>query len=156
MPSDWQLANKFPVLQMVCEKLIECQLQEMEILSAVDVPDMKALVKLTQPGPFSDRTIEFGTFRGIRDGARLVAMAGERMKIAGGFDEVSGVCTHPDFQGRGFGHALTCAVAKQIIEQGNTPFLHVRTDNLAAIHTYESIGFKPRREFCFAIIRRNN
>ena len=154
LPPDWELRTKFAVVQMVCEKLLDCETYKMEVLTKEDVPEMIALVKLTQPGPFAERTIEFGTFQGIRNGAKLVAMAGERLKIAGGFDEVSGVCTHPDYQGRGYGRALTYAVAKRISEMGNTPFLHVRADNAVAIRTYESLGFVHRRHFVFAVIRK--
>ena len=156
VPPDWQMSNKFLVAQMVCEKLLECRTFDMEVLTKKDVPDMIALVKLTQPGPFAERTIEFGTFRGIRDGARLVAMAGERIKIDGGLDEVSGVCTHPDYQGRGYGKALTHASAAGILDKGNTPFLHVRADNVAAIKTYETIGFVQRRNFWFAIVKKKD
>lgn len=153
VPPDWECRVTFAVTQMVCEKLIDCKSHEMEVLTTADVGQMKALVKLTQPGPFSDRTIEFGTFLGVKDGAKLVAMAGERMKIEGDFDEVSAVCTHPDYQGRGYARALTHAVAKRIYETGHTPILHVRSDNLAGIRSYESIGFVARRQFCFAVVR---
>ena len=42
-----------------------------------------------------------GRFVGIRVEGQLAAMAGERMRIPG-YTELSGVCTHPDFRGRGF------------------------------------------------------
>ena len=58
------------------------------------------LALLTKPGPFGLRTIELGEYFGVFEGDRLVAMAGERMH-APGLREVSGVCTHPDQQGKG-------------------------------------------------------
>jgi ribosomal protein S18 acetylase RimI-like enzyme len=63
------------------------------------------LAKLTNPGPFGLRTIELGEYFGCFEGPRLIAMAGERM-CAGPFREISGVCTHPDFQGRGLARRL--------------------------------------------------
>jgi hypothetical protein len=54
------------------------------------------LATLTRPGPFGPRTVELGDYLGLFDGGRLVAMAGERM-AAGGWREVSGVCTQMGF-----------------------------------------------------------
>ena len=68
-------------------------------LTPADVPDMLQLVELTKPGPFFPRTIELGSYIGIRTGGRLIAMAGERMRFPG-FTEISAVCTHPDHRGR--------------------------------------------------------
>ena len=78
---------------------------EVAVLSATDVGKMLALVELTHPGPFRERTIELGTYVGVRQHGRLVAMAGERMWI-GDHREVSAVCTHPEAQGRGLARAL--------------------------------------------------
>ena len=111
-----------------------------------DVPDMLALVELTQPGPFRSRTIELGRFIGIREGGRLVAMAGERMWI-GSCREVSGVCTHPDAQRRGYAKALMARVINRMLRAGETPFLHVESTNVRAIDVYGALGFTKRAEF---------
>ena len=42
---------------------------------------MLALTKLTNPGPFAPRTIDFGHYYGVFDGDKLVAMAGQRLHI---------------------------------------------------------------------------
>jgi predicted GNAT family acetyltransferase len=125
-----------------------------EPLSAADAAEMVALATLTQPGPFRIRTHELGAFSGIRHDGRLVAMAGERMKLDG-YTEVSGVCTHPDFRGRGYGAALSHAVAARIRDRGETPFLHARAANTAAISLYESLGFKLRRDMTVTVLRRS-
>ena len=44
---------------------------------------MLALVAATAPGPFGRRTPLLGRYLGIRDGGRLVAMAGERLRVPG-------------------------------------------------------------------------
>jgi predicted GNAT family acetyltransferase len=152
-PPLFECRTKSPAAQMICNKLIDCKTHPMQILTKADVPEMTALARLTQPGPFSDRTIEFGVFLGIKDGSKLVAMAGERMKLPG-YDEVSAVCTHPDYQGRGYARALVHAVAERIIERGSIPMLHVKADNIAGIRTYQSIGFDIRRQFYFSLLRR--
>ena len=78
---------------------------ENRALGLHESPEMIELTTLTKPGPFGPRTHELGTYIGIRDGARLAAMAGERLKVPG-FTEISAVCTHPDFLGKGFAGVL--------------------------------------------------
>lgn len=113
-------------------------------LGAADVPAMTALVALTKPGPFAERTHELGTFLGIRSGGHLVAMTGERMK-PGRFTEMTAVCVHPDHRGRGYAQALLAAVARQIEARGEVPFLHVFASNAAAIALYRRQGMRIRR-----------
>jgi len=153
IPANWQVLEQFDVAQMVLEQLAQRTLPHYDILTEADVPEMMELVKLTRPGPFARRTREFGTFIGIRHEDRLIAMAGERMKIDG-HDEVSAVCTHPDYQGRGYARGLVSAVAGAIVDRGHRPFLHVRSANLAGIKSYQSVGFAVRREFCFTVLKR--
>lgn len=116
-----------------------------EPLTEADAAEMLALAKLTEPGPFTLKAQALGTFYGIRIDGRLAAMTGERMKVAG-FGEVSGVCTHPDFRGRGLARVLSVFVTRRILARGETPFLHAWADNTAAIRLYEQIGFTVRAE----------
>ena len=110
-------------------------------LGADDVPDMLALVARTRPGPFLPRTVELGTYLGIRREGRLIAMAGERLHPPG-WTEISAVCTDAAFRGQGLGSRLVRAVALGIRERGETPFLHTAATNTAAIRLYESLGFR--------------
>jgi len=151
LPDSVQLYGCAPVAQMVCENLIPCKPCSFAELTTADVPQMAALAELTKPGPFASRTIEFGNFIGIKDGDRLVAMAGQRMKLDK-MHEVSGVCTHPDYQGRGYARALVYEVAQRIFSSGDTPFLHVRAENAAGIRSYEAIGFRIRHVFTYGIV----
>jgi len=114
-----------------------------ERLTDADAPKMLELATLTKPGPFKSRTHELGGFWGIKENGKLVAMAGERMKLED-FTEVSGVCTHPDVRGRGYAGLLSRTVAAQILKRGQTPMLHAYASNTTAIHLYESLGFKLR------------
>jgi len=122
-------------------------------LGACDVGEMLALVELTQPGPFRPRTIELGHFIGVREGGRLLAMAGERMWI-GDRRELSGVCTHPAAQGRGLARALMGRVVNRMLRDGQTPFLHVYSHNARAIDLYRALGFEQRTEFPLLHARR--
>ncbi|WP_296820797.1 GNAT family N-acetyltransferase [Brevundimonas sp.] len=120
-------------------------------LGDADAAEMLALATLTQPGPFFESTHRLGGFIGVRIDGRLAAMAGERMKPEG-FTEVSGVCTHPDFRGRGLGAALSRVVANRILARGETPFLHAWHDNAAAIGLYERLGFRLRTKVNVAVL----
>ena len=120
-------------------------------LTDADAPEMVALAKLTEPGPFLERTNRMGRFLGIRVDGRLAAMAGERMRIPG-YTELSGVCTHPDFRGRGFARRLSTAVVTDIIARGDRAFLHAWKSNHTAIDLYEQLGFEIRTDVNISVL----
>jgi ribosomal protein S18 acetylase RimI-like enzyme len=126
---------------------------ELVELGLCDSPEMMELTHLTKPGPFGRRTHELGTYLGIRNGNKLVAMAGERLKVPG-FTEVSAVCTHPDYLGRGYAGTLMLEVMRRIRDRDETPFLHVRGDNDRAIALYGSLGFRTRWTGHFAVLKK--
>jgi predicted GNAT family acetyltransferase len=123
-----------------------------EKLTKDDAAEMLQLATLTKPGPFTLRAQALGRFFGVKIDGRLAAMAGERMKQEG-FSEVSGVCTHPDFQGRGLARLLSVFVTHRALERGETPYLHAYATNEAAIGMYESIGFELRTMMNVAMVR---
>lgn len=121
-------------------------------LCAEDVRDMLALTELTQPGPFFERTVEMGGYRGVREDGRLIAMAGERFHPPG-HTEISAVCTHPDARGRGLAASLSAELASAIRARGETPFLHVLEDNAPAIRVYQALGFEHRTTLDVVMVR---
>lgn len=153
-PAGWTLEISKPLTQMVCEHpiLISEPMPDITNLGEADVPDMLALTRLTQPGPFRQETHALGTYLGIKVSGRLAAMAGVRLHL-NGYTEVSAVCTHPDFQGHGYAQALVAAVSNQILEQGDIPFLHTGAENSRAIRIYEKLGFQQRRLVQLAVLR---
>lgn len=127
---------------------------EIAPLGDADAAEMLALALLTKPGPFRARTHTMGRFIGIRDQDRLVAMGGERLALDG-FTEVTALCTHPDYRGRGYGEALLRAVGQRILDDGLRPFLHVYAANTGAIALYERMGFAIRARVKHAIWKRS-
>ena len=121
-------------------------------LGPADAPEMVALAELTRPGPFGPRTRELGRYIGIRQNGSLAAMAGERLRIPG-YTEVSAVCTHPEFLGRGYARSLMMELMQRIIERAERPFLHVRSDNTRAIELYRRLGFTERAHLYYAVMR---
>ena len=122
-------------------------------LTDADGPEMLALAKLTEPGPFFAKTHLLGDFIGVKVGGKLAAMAGERMRPTG-FTEVSGVCVHPDHRGRGYSAVLTRRVTQAILARGEQPFLHVYAHNAPAIAVYEKLGFRLRREMAMTVLMK--
>lgn len=155
----WNLVVGVPMPQMVYERSsvpLTQSSSDSEIieLSAVDVPEMMELTALTKPGPFNRRTHELGTYLGIRRDGKLVAMAGERLKIPG-CTEVSAVCTHPEHTGHGYARILMTGIMQRIRSRGETPFLHVREDNVRAIELYHRLGFTERVRLHLAVLRKD-
>jgi len=122
-------------------------------LRAADVPAMTALAEATAPGPWFERTAELGRFVGLESDGRLVAMAGERMRVPG-HTEISAVCCHPDWRGRGLAGDLVRLVAQGIVARGETPFLHVLEENTSAIGLYEKLRLCRRRPVRLTVLRR--
>jgi ribosomal protein S18 acetylase RimI-like enzyme len=125
---------------------------ELRELSEDDAPEMLALAKLTEPGPFGTRTHTLGRFFGIFESDVLVAMAGQRLHMQG-FTELSAVCTHPDARGRAYSRVLMAQVMADILSRGETPMLHVFSANAPAIRVYRGLGFTLRRNLHLAVVK---
>jgi len=149
----WQCLERIDGFQMLPGRPLHGPDVDLVTLGVDDVPAMLDLVARTEPGPFAERTIELGTYLGVRsDDGRLVAMAGERMRPPG-HGEISAVCVDPAFRRRGFAAALMRALIDTIEERGEQPFLHVAADNDSGIRTYEALGFTVRTEIEFAVLQ---
>ena len=157
LPQGWNLLKHDSLVQMICPNPPQGSAfgkatgTHWESLGAEDVPAMLELTALTEPGPFRPRTFELGGFVGVRQGDRLAAIAGQRVAPPG-FTEVSAVCTHPEFRGRGYAQLLVAAVARATHERGDIPFLTSYTHNTNAIRVYEAVGFVARRTLHLAVI----
>ena len=143
-PQGFALEPKKPCLQMICHAVpAEIPGPPVTEMTGTQRDDMLALTALVFPGFFRPRTLEMGRYLGIYDGSRLAAMAGERMRLDG-FQEISAVCTHPDYTGRGYAQRLVSLVCRGAFERGFVPFLHVYHDNTRAIGVYRQLGFADR------------
>ena len=160
LPAGWSLFRGGVLTQMIWRhpNLVDTEtLQNNAILRRLGKADVQAMVELatlTEPGPFRERTIELGNFYGVFEDKRLLAMAGQRMRLPG-FVEVSAVCTHPDARGRGYAGVLMSYVMRDISGEGATPVLHAYADN-PAVRLYEKLGFTHRRQFQLAVIKRDD
>ncbi|WP_322105559.1 GNAT family N-acetyltransferase [Paraburkholderia sp. J41] len=151
-PETLTVVRQAKLVQMVWQgKAMEGAATGYVRLDASDVQDMIALTTLAQPGPFGTRTVELGDYFGIRNEGRLVAMAGERMKLDR-FTEISAVCVDPAYRGQGLAAGLMKRLIETIGRRGETPFLHVLTTNHGAIALYRMLGFVERREMHLTVL----
>lgn len=139
----WELLATGNIVQMVWRDdapTPDEDMTDITPLTDADTPDMLALTALVFPGYFRRRTHEMGEYFAIRQNGQFAAMAGERMKVHG-CEEISAVCTHPDFTGRGYAaHLIRLIVARQL-KRGIVPFLHVNETNARARALYVRLGF---------------
>jgi RimJ/RimL family protein N-acetyltransferase len=147
-----------PLYQLVCHNLNNEPLIKKEIniipLNENHVDEMIALTQLTKPGPFTNRTIEFGGYYGMFEDGKLVTMGGERLHVDK-YTEISAICTHPNYQGLGYAAKMTHFLASTVFSKSQIPFLHVRTDNVKAINVYLKLGFKIRAKiYCYILKKK--
>lgn len=140
----WQLELLEPIAQMVCDQAIEpADGPEIIELRHQHRPDLLELTALVYPHYFRPRTPDMGRYVGIYDGLKLAAMAGERMGFDG-HQEISAVCTHPDYLGRGLAQRLVTELTNASLAAGKLAFLHVSNRNIRAKALYERLGYRQR------------
>ena len=160
LPTGWTLAPFDDLAQMVCEhELAVVQGPEILELGEPQRADVLALTALVYPHYFRPHTMRLGRYFGMyeSDGSgevRLAAMIGERLGTPQ-FREMSAICTHPEFLGRGHARRLTAMLTNATLHRGSTPFLHVSQANTRAMSLYEAIGYRLRRTIPFWSLRRS-
>jgi GNAT superfamily N-acetyltransferase len=155
VPANWTNFVNIDCVQMVCTKLKpfpEKDKASIRLLTEPDHEEMLTLVNLVQPGFFFKDTYQLGAYFGIHCDGKLVAVAGERLKMTG-LTEVSAVVTHPDYTGRGYARQLVIHVAAKNFDEGNIPYLHFVKTNDRARKVYELVGFEYRRIIPFCGLR---
>ena len=152
-PGDWAIKVESTMFKMVWDAPapVDDPAADSVRLDGSHAAQAMALADLTHPGPFALRTLELGEYFGYLEDGRLVAMAGERMR-GGSLHEISGVCTHPDEQGRGLARRLMLKLVRRQMQRGETPFLHVMRDNARARELYRRMGFRDYRESVVRVI----
>ncbi|HEY8011420.1 MAG TPA: GNAT family N-acetyltransferase [Rudaea sp.] len=154
LPPIWSVEPLVFIAQMTCDSRLAVNDGPSIIeLSRAHVADMLALTALVYPHYFRPRTIEMGRYFGIYDGNTLAAMAGERMRF-GRYQEISAICTHPDYTGRGYAQRLTATLTNDILDSGRSPFLHVSHANTRAKSLYERMGYRFRTDIPLLGVKR--
>jgi ribosomal protein S18 acetylase RimI-like enzyme len=153
-PPGWRVDAEDVMLKMIWDApMPDDEAPEAVRLGSAHVAQALDLVGMTRPGPFGPRTLELGDYFGRFDDGQLVAMAGERL-CAPPLREVSGVCTHPEFQGRGLARRLMTKLIRRALQRGETPCLHVMRDNSTASKLYRRMGFRIYRQSVVRVISK--
>ncbi len=154
VPAGWALHAFRPLAQMVCDApLMMTDGPEIVPLGEAQRDDVLALTALVYPHYFRARTMDLGRYFGIYEEGRLAAMIGERLGSTTS-REMSAICTHPDFNGRGHARRLTAWLTNDTLAHGLQPFLHVSHENPRAKQLYERLGYRVRRDIGFWSLRR--
>jgi predicted GNAT family acetyltransferase len=155
-PPGMTVAMRAAIAQMVAEDVSTTPPDfDVVTLDESDAAEMLALARLTRPGPFTVATHRLAQFIGVRRDGRLVAMAGERMKLTG-LSELSGVCTHPAYRGNGYGDALSRIITRRILDRGETAFLHAYEGNAVAVELYRAMGYTTRQTMTLTVLKRES
>ena len=154
VPDGWRLEAFAPLAQMVCDAPLDVVAGPPVVsLDESHRQDVLELTALVYPHYFRPQTMRLGRYFGIYQAERLAAMIGERLG-ADGFREMSAICTHPDFTGRGFARRLTATLGNDTLTHGITPFLHVSRGNPRALGLYEAMGYRHRSDIGFWALHR--
>ena len=151
----WRVEQSVAIAQMVRGDALDVPdgPPTVELAREKQITDMLALTALVYPHYFRPRTVAMGRYFGIYDGERLAAMAGERMHCEG-HREISAVCTHPDYLGRGYARRLIALLTNDILGSGELPFLHFAHENVRAKALYERIGYAHRADIALLVATR--
>jgi ribosomal protein S18 acetylase RimI-like enzyme len=154
VPDGWHLEAFADLAQMACTSPIDV-IDGPDVIELTDAhrADVLALTALVYPHYFRERTMELGRYFGIYQDGRLAAMIGERLGTDA-CQEMSAICTHPDFNGHGYARRLTALLTNDVLARGRTPFLHVSHANSRAKQLYEQLGYSHRRDIGFWSLRR--
>ncbi|CAL1518766.1 GNAT family N-acetyltransferase [Chitinophaga sp. MM2321] len=160
LPKDWKVESELPCAQMLLTPGWSLPLPEeddvtISLLGDADATAMYELINSVQPGYYNPDTRLLGTYYGIRQQGKLVAMAGERMRMTG-FCELSAICTDPAYTGKGYAQRLITQLCRRHVAAGIASFLHVSLLNERAIRLYEHMGFTYRRSISFTKVKKNS
>lgn len=149
VPQGWRMQAFRQLAQMVCMAPIEANDgPEIVRLGEAQRADVLALTARVYPHYFRECTMALGRYFGMYVDGRLAAMVGERL-ATDTWQEVSAICTHPDFLGRGYARRLTAMLTNDILADGRIPYLHVSHENARAKALYERMGYRLRRDIPF-------
>ncbi|WP_185960438.1 GNAT family N-acetyltransferase [Pedobacter westerhofensis] len=143
IPEALKLDYKYEIFQMIADRnellpeSLDAAIERIE-----DSDEVLAIKTDVDPHYYQPDTFKLGRFFGIRDHNKLVAVAGERIKLPG-FTEISSVCTYPEYRGRGYATQLITHLHNLNLKEGYIPFLHLTKDN-PSIRLYEKLGFRMR------------
>ncbi|GAB4581483.1 MAG: hypothetical protein Fur0022_42300 [Anaerolineales bacterium] len=112
-------------------------------LNGTHLGEIAALYEISYPDhAFDPRMLETGQFFGRWSAGQLVSVAGIHVySPAYRVAAIGNVTTHPEYRNRGMGKSVIAALTHSLLQTVDHIGLNVKRDNLAAIHSYQQLGF---------------
>jgi ribosomal protein S18 acetylase RimI-like enzyme len=113
-------------------------------ISDVDLDEVEYLYQISYPdNSFDPRMLQTGQYIGFRKNNQLLCIGGVHVfSPTYGVAALGNITTHPDFRNQGLARAVTAKICSLLREKIKFIGLNVKSDNEAAVHLYQSLGFK--------------
>lgn len=113
-------------------------------ISDVDLEEVDNLYQISYPDhSFDPRMVQSGQYIGYRKNNQLLCIGGVHVySPTYGVAALGNITTHPDFRNQGLARVVTAKICALLKNKTNTIGLNVKSDNNAAVHLYQSLGFK--------------
>lgn len=110
------------------------------------VKDLLALASPTASALPGDAAVK--RWVGLRDGGGPLLACVADTSVATGVGHLSSIAVHPDHRGRGFARAVTAALTRRLLQEGNDLVaLGMYADNTAGRALYDVLGFADEHRF---------
>ena len=124
------------------------QAGEERVVAVDDEQAVKALLAASSPtASASPGDTAVRRWVGVRDGDALVACAADTSGSTG-VGHLSSIAVHPDARGRGLGKAVTAALTRRLLEEGNDLVtLGMYAVNAVGRAMYDALGYADEHRF---------
>ena len=130
--------------------LLQAHAVAVDVLEPADLAEIEAFYRASYPDTwFGPRMLATGRYVGVRQGGRLVCVAGVHVySPTWGVAALGNVATLPERRGEGLARGACAALCLLLLEDGiETIALNVRADNAPAVAAYERLGFEVEAEY---------
>lgn len=95
-----------------------------------------------------------GPYYCVKQEGKIVSAAGVHI-VTTQIAQLGNIITDEAYRNQGFATRCTYSLTADLASKGRIISLFVRTDNVAAIHMYEKLGFSKKRDISFLMMQKN-
>ena len=121
-------------------------------------PDTAAIMELYHHYPdnfFDPSQLDTGMYFGIRDGNRIVSIAG--IHVLSETDDIAAIgnlVTHRNYRRCGYGYLCTIRLLEELFEKVSLVALNVAESNTPAVFLYQKFGFRSHNVYYEGVVTR--